>query len=694
MTIPVFYPNNVDLQKSDTTIVRGNRVSNCTGSSLTGIRVTNCAAIRASDNQVNTLNSAGSIAYLFMNSFDTVICNNTASRCYLGIYTYNVLGEYSIYNATIHNCSTHFYTNKMGVYRNIALSAYEDWSGYNTCYGFINTSPSILSVDYLTHFGLGTVYSGNVSIGTNVTNEKPLYMNEVSNDLTPDPISNLVHTGTANPITSAYVDRGGVSSGIEDETTIIADTFYQLLDNTFWDIDNPQAPEVSFIKAYQSRILGNCELAVSQVYNNAFLKLANSSLAFSDMFPTYARYQNSSRFMKRVMDLWYGTQNPATLYSYNTGIGGYSTLPSFFTRAEDINDGWIVATSDVDIDNWLMGEEDIKYGIVIDMLGTSTISRGTSAECYSNVQHSISDVAPVRWNLHNEAQPTNYYLSTNMWNGFEQYTLSNMEYDEDYCIRTSTVPGSGSLITEAIPTASISLSGYTELSVLDRIFSENIVRTVYYREGDGTTWGSWVEIESPISGYISLGSPYIQVKIDVSGVLRKIDYQYIGICCRPYQSARIWTALAEDEMAFVEFVPGTMAQDPGGGVAVISDQWLVFSEDASYSGMWSSYIPTELRNKGTKTLRISGRSPAGPGTALFVLYIVAVDSLGTNTLSILPVFLTVNNSTTWSYVDVDLSTILDSTQVLCSIYLNRNAPGSGGFDTLAGDFYFAYALIS
>lgn len=553
MPLPSFYVDNVSLKNDDTISVRGNRVSDIKGINVVGINVHNCANLRMKNNQVSRLRepeSGISTGYIIQNCDDALLVYNSASRCKIGFFLTDI-AALSVYNLTAHDCVTCIKTTSSGIFRNIALSSGKNWYKYKQNLGIQSISPAIVDLDYTLYHNLGNLFSGSVVEGDHVFEKEILYFDEAGDDLTPDYISELVNTGMANPLKTLSPDIGGIESAITTETTAERDYHYTLIDNAFWDVENDKSIEVSFIKSLQSRILANNENAAKIAAQDYYLKTANSLLGFSELFPANAIYVNQSKFQKRIIDLWYATQNPATLSSYNGSIGGYNLFPSFFQRMEDSEDAWIIAESVVDEDNWLFGYSGIKYGILIDVLGTSTLSQSTSGECYTNVQNCISDIAPVRWNLHDEAQPDHYILFTDMHSDYELCTLTNMVYDDDFAIQIDTVQTDGEILTPLIPTASLwasgiptdstGASGLTEISLLDRNYSENVIKKIYYRQGVSGSLSSWSEIRYPISGYFSLTEPYVQFKITVSGVLRKIDYEFIGLCLRAFKRARDWS---------------------------------------------------------------------------------------------------------------------------------------------------------
>lgn len=544
-TLPVFYVDNVRLLYTDTLFVRGNVVADAYGNNITGIRIKNCENARAKNNKCLRLRSktSNSIGFKIHNCDDFLALYNVSSRCNVG-FDFEDIDTLNVYNLTSHNCTTHIKTDSDGYFRNIALSAYDNWKHYKNCTGFSLQAGAALDIDYMMYYGLGTLYSSNnVTVGSNIDEDKPIYMDEDNDDLTPDHISTLVNTGIDNPLRTTDPCIGGIESEVTDELTADRQYHYELLDNSFWDIENPTAAEVILIKAYQSRVLANAELAEQTVERNYYVKDAISVKRFSELYPMYARYANGSKFKKRVMDMWFSGQNPATLTAYNNSIGGYNLYPSFFKRLEDEDDFWIIDESYVDIDNYLLGYEGQKYGIVIDVLGLSTLSQATSGECYNNVMKSVADIATVHWNLHHEPQPDNYLLFTDLYNNFENCTLTNMVYNDDFNIEIDEVLDDGQLVTPLISTETVSASGSTiELSTLDRLNSESVIRKMYYRQGETSgSMGSWIEIDHPIGETIDISASYIQFKIVAQNVIRKIDYEFLGLCLRPYFSARDWT---------------------------------------------------------------------------------------------------------------------------------------------------------
>jgi hypothetical protein len=404
------------------------------------------------------------------------------------------------------------------------------------------------------YFGLANLIGSGIALeGDNVTENQILYLDEPNDDLTPDYISELINSGTTNPLATDRtddIDIGGIESAVTDETTANRNYWYDLIDNSFWDIENPQAAEISFIKAFQSRVLAGAEVELSRVRNDMYIKTAASLERFAGLYPMHTRYANSTKFKKRVADMWFSGQNPGRVTAYQNAIGGYNLFPSFFKRMEDYQDGWIIGVSYIAHDNWLNSMEDLKYGIGIDVLGTSTMNQATSGECYNNTMQSIADIAPVRWFLHDEVQPDGYLMFTDMWNGYENCQLTNMIYNDDYNISVEEVDQDGQLITPAISTESIITTGVAssgvEISLLDRTWSEDITRNFHYRQGTSQTISSqsWTEITDTIGGVLDLTAPYVQFKIEVEDVHRLIDYEFQGICLRQYFSARDWGRFA------------------------------------------------------------------------------------------------------------------------------------------------------
>jgi hypothetical protein len=394
--------------------------------------------------------------------------------------------------------------------------------------------------------GLGTFIPGG-----NIEQKEILYLDGLNDDLTPDHVSELVNTGTENLLKETPSSIGGIASEVtSDETTPNRKYHYDLIDNSFWDVDNDKAVEIAFIKAFQSRILANSELATTSVENNTYIKFAESLTRFTELYPMYARYCSSSKFKKRAMDLWFAGQNVGTVQAYQNAIGGYNLLPSFFKRLEDVDESWIINESYIDIDNYLLGTDEQKFGIAIDVLGLSTITLSTSGECYRNVMNSVADVAPVYWITHDEVQPSGYLVFADHYNNFEDCTLTNMAYSDDYTIFINDIGQIAQLVTPLLPLANIlastigtTTSGQVEISILDRLYSDTIDRKAYYRLGnDLTTMTAWTAISKIVGEVVSTANlyQYIQFKITVNDVIRQMDYDFVGLALRGYTSSRVW----------------------------------------------------------------------------------------------------------------------------------------------------------
>jgi hypothetical protein len=553
MTVPGYIDNST-ISRSNTIQIRGNTVSDLQGGTVVAFNIAHVDNVLVKNNKALRIRSTTGSAVGFKVDYalHAIFLYNVASRTNYGFYLTNV-ATLDVYNATAHNCTRGFYVDGAdGTFKNISISAYPDSSLYRVAVGIYSGAGFTQDVDYTYHAGLAAlVESGTVTQGTIVEEKRILYLDEPNDDLTPDYISELVNTGTSNPIYDAP-DIGGVETTITDEVTTKLNYFYDLIDNTFWDIDNEKAAEVSLIKAFQSRVLAASEVDERNMERDLYLNQMISSQRFSSLFPMYARYVSSSIFAKSVRNMFYATQNPATLESYNSAIGGYNVFPSFFQRMEDNVESWIIDESYVDDDNWLSSYWGLQYGIFIDVLGTATMSTAASGECYNNVQNCVSDIAPVGWFLHSEQQPTDYFLFTEGWNGFEDCALTNMHYNDDYGIEVTDITANGTVVTPVIstfgPAASgvstitVGPSGGVEISLLDRVYSENITRKFYYRTGnDPSIMGTWTELTHRISGYFYTLDLYIQFKITVEDVLRVPDYEFVALCTRPYNPARYWS---------------------------------------------------------------------------------------------------------------------------------------------------------
>ena len=709
MALSSFYVDNINVNASDTCVLRGNTVSDIQANGkVTGIKVEGFTNLRAKNNKVVRLKSkTESVGFDIKNIDDTLLIYNVASRCDKG-FVFDNVGIFSVYNLTTHNCSQHIISNTNGVFRNIALSAYQDHKTYKNCVGFTLSAGVSLDIDYMINFNIGTLYNtlSNVTEGSNVYTKTILYMDEPNDDLTPDHISELVNTGTPNSLRTEYPDIGGIESEITTEVTANRKYYYELLDNSFWDVDNPIAAEVIFTKAFQSRILANSEVAEQTVERDLYIKTAKSTQRFAELYPMYSRYANQTKFKKRVADMWFSGQNPAAVQAYQNAIGGYNLFPSYFKRIEDISDGWIIAESYIDEDNWLLGQEGQKYGIMIDVLGLSTLSQEASGECYVNTMNSVADVAPVRWNLHHEPEPDSYRLFTDLYNNFEECTLSNMIYNDDFNISPDVIQQDCQLTTPLISTVGVAASGivYTEtgavsgageLSTLDRIWSDSITRTMYYRLGESEdSMGSWIEIERPIGEVIGLTSSYIQFKILVENVLRQIDYEFQGLCLRPYSSARVWIELEEeeDEMASkIELTPGGAGIDEGDPAQEDSVDVVFINDGNDHICGWTKYVPAVLRDQPSVILRLLFYCDSAIGNAVISMGHIsfsAGDALvlpGTSDID-------VNIATTnlFTAIDVDITSWLTAGNTHLALIMKRDS--SVPADVLAGDLHFVHGI--
>jgi hypothetical protein len=553
MALPYLYIDNVNLFHVEAVQIRDNRVYDCYSNGIVvGIHTTNLNHVRVKDNRVARIRSVtDSLGMQFSNCTDVLLQSNVISRVQSGV-SFNSIGTLNVYNLTVHNAQHCIESDSAGTFRNIVLSTYQDSRYYKSNYGFYLSGGAAIDLDYCYYMNLGQLaYGGTVTSGTNVEEKNIIYMDEPNDDLTPDYISELDNAGTQNTALDEANFMGGIKSPVTNEVTAGRNYFYELIDETFWDVDNPKSGEYSFIRAFQSRFLASAEVAERQMERDLYLKQLSSLDRFTELFPMYEYYASGEQFRKRVMDLWFATTNPATLSAYNASIGGYNLHPSFFMRMEDYSGSWIIGESYIDYDNWLLGYEGTKYGIFIDVLGVSTLSHSASAECYNNTMKSVADLAPVSWFLHEEQQPTDYFLFVDNWNHFEDCALTNAIYNEQYCISAREDNKDIEILTPAIPvdsiapwgvsTESYAPSGDVEISLFDRIYSENLIRKFYYRQGSSLSWGAWTEIVYPIGGTFTLTEPYVQFRITVQYILNIIDYELVGFCLRPYAIARDFT---------------------------------------------------------------------------------------------------------------------------------------------------------
>lgn len=558
-TLPSFYVDNVRVIRAKTYNVRGNTVSDCYGSNVIGIHITNCDTLRAKNNTVVRMRSltGDSTCYEIDNIRDSLLIYNIASRSSKSFYFHDITTLVS-YNATTHDCGLHYRLDGVSsaTMYNLSLSVYEDNTNYLTSIGFLVDGASALTLDYFATFGLLSLHTGPGTVieGGNSYTDKPLYFDEPNDDLTPDHISILVNTGTDNPLHTQLTDIGGAESQVTNEATADRTYHTKLLDNTFWDVDNDQTAEVGFIKAFQSRIAANTELAITTARHDFYIKQMESTLGFSELWPAYAYYHNRTKFIKRVEDLWFATYNAETVQGLQNAIGGYNRYPSFFKRQEDIDDCWVIGESAIDVDNTLLGYEGVKYGILIDTLGISTISQTMSGECYNNTMNTVADVAPIEWGLHEYPQPLYYMLFADMWNKYDQCVLTNMIYNDDFGISPDLPNVDCTCITPLILTGVMPLSGVStigpapsggglvEISLLDRKYSELITRQLYYRQGNSTTdilTDQWTQIENVIGDHFLLDKVYVQFMIEVQNVLRVNDYEFVSLALRPWSQRRV-----------------------------------------------------------------------------------------------------------------------------------------------------------
>lgn len=617
--LPAFYADNITLLKSRTTTLRGNTVSDLTGSNVVAFEVKNAENLRGKNNRAIRIRSTtGDAKGFYIHDVpDVVLLYSVASRTNVGLHFADI-DTLNVYNLTAHLCNRDVYCECNGTFRNIALSAYPGNDLYRKSYGFYVTGSYVIDLDYCIHYGLlGLVESGTVARGTEVKEDQILYMDELNDDLTPDYISVQVGAGTENPVHISAPDISGIDNDVTTEETADRKYWYNLIDNSFWDVENPTAAEVSFIKAFQSRVAAASEVANSLVKLDVYAKDSVSMERFAELYPMYKRYENASVYHKRVLDMWMAGQNPATVQAYQNSIGGYNLLPSFFRHMYDYEDGWIVNVSYVGHDNWINGMADLRYGIGIDVLGISTLNKATSAECYDNVMKSVADLAPVRWFLHEEVQPSGYVIFTDMYNGYEYCTLANMVYNDDFniCIDDlGTGTASGQVITplistENIATSSVATSGMdVEVSLLDRIWSENISRELYWRQGvNSAVMTQWAALPDHIGGVIDVGEPYVQFKLDVAGVQRQLDYEFQGIALRRYVSTMAWehrAYLLSDDYMQLRAGDATITAVAFGQAAYEGSSGLSLPKNLmSNPGVaWSQYIPENFRT-GPATFR-------------------------------------------------------------------------------------------
>jgi hypothetical protein len=694
-TLPSFYVDSVQLLSSNTISVRGNVVTDLIGGNVKAFNLHNCNDLRAKNNQALRIRShiGEAKCYNIYQCNDVLLVYNTASRSNTG-FEFADITTLNVYNATVHDCSKHFVTSVHGTFKNIGMSVYDNHAYFNVATGFEVATGVTVDLDYALYFGLENLVVGSATIGTHVEAGKLLYIDEPNDDMTPDYLSLAVNAGTANPLSSTNVDIGGIESFVTTEFTAAKNYHYDLIDNTFWDVDNDNSVEISFMKAFQSRILANSEVQNTLAKRDYYGKYADSVLGFSELFPMYARYANATKYKKRVLDMWYATQNPATLQAMQNAIGGYNLYPTFFKREEDREDGWIIGESFIDYDNWLLGGWHQKYGIGLDVLGISTMNVATSGECYSNTQHCVSDIAPVLWYLHEEVQPSGYVQFTDMWNGFENCALTNAYYNDDFAISTNDETLPTQIITPLISTITIAASGdNVEISLLDRILSEEVTRNIYYRQGTSSlNMSSWVELKYPIGEFFSLTSPYIQFKIDVDHTPLRLDYEFIGLCLRKYTSGRDWTNQEVDDMAFIEFAPGEAVLEVGAS-PLEEPASLLFEDGVPEAASWSKHIPASMIGKSGTKLRLGFMCPSATGNLAMYLQYTLVDVNGNMLPGAAGTYdINISDTTKIHYLELDTSTWLSVGAEFIQFALVRD-DSIYVTDVLAADVYYMGGYI-
>lgn len=567
MAIPAFFIDNVTVIKSGTVVVRGNRVTNLKSNtaSVTGIYIANCKSLRAYRNQASTLSAKPDIdpfrdqevsigmqlvscGLLSKGVQGTaILVYNTQTRCDFGLVAGSRSNLPNIYNNTTYNCNTHLSLGSDTELKNISMSNAEEHRSFNA--GVAINALGTVSIDNFIKYGVAN-FDPDITQGENAYTEKPLFIDEKNENFTPDYVSPVINKGVANPLQTTYVDIGGVTTKITTEDTVQPDYQWDLLDNTFWDVDNEDSVEMAFIRTLQSRVVGANQAALFSAVRDYKLLEADSNLGFSEVFPTYSVYANESRTKKRVQDLWFAATNPGTIQALQNAIGGYNRYPSFFRRLEDRPNAWVIGDSTLGVDNVLLGQDGLRYGIQIEVLGTNTLSTSASGEAYDLVQNSVADLAPTHWFLRDEAQPENYIMFAEDYNGLENSTLNNMRFNDDNGIEPQGT-GSCSLISPPISTTTSPVSGSTitvaasgyELSVLDRLYNPEVSRKVYYRKGDSAaevTSSNWTEVTYHIGELLTLDKQFIQFRVTLQDVENTYDYEFVSLALRPYQAKRNW----------------------------------------------------------------------------------------------------------------------------------------------------------
>ena len=175
--MPEFYIDNVNVFRNQTKMVNGNTVSDLEGHNVIGIDLNNINTVRAKENKCLRIRSRTGTAtgIKITNCEDVLLIYNISSRCGLG-FDFSNITNLHVYNLTSHNCDICVRSDSNSIFRNIVLSAYEDWNGYNTNIGFYLIGGALLNIDYILYNGIGDIYQGgNITEGNTIYNTLPMY---------------------------------------------------------------------------------------------------------------------------------------------------------------------------------------------------------------------------------------------------------------------------------------------------------------------------------------------------------------------------------------------------------------------------------------------------------------------------------------------------------------------------------------
>ena len=178
--------------------------------------------------------------------------------------------------------------------------------------------------------------------------------------------------------------------------------------------------------------------------------------------------------------------------------------------------------------------------------------------------------------------------------------------------------------------------------------------------------------------------------------MRQIDYEFQGLCLRPYSSARIWTELEEEEeeeMPYIELYTGAYLTAAGDSPPIEGGGLLDFPDDGiAHNAYWYNYVPIALRSLSTLPLRLSFAAGAA-GTAQVTAVIYTLDEL-TDQQALYTVTRTVTFAAPGgplgidiNHIDIDLADYMGTN--VTHLYIKLSRDSSVPADNLAANLTFA-----